>query len=314
MAPRAFSDARERAAVGKAPAPLAIRPLHVALFVLIAAVWGANFAVAKIGLEQLPPILMMALRWGLVGVLLAPFAAAPRGHWREVLLVSFTLGFLHFALMFTGLREIDAAMAAIAIQLQVPFAALLAAVVFKDRLGWRRALGMATAFAGVAIVAGQPRLGGHYLALAMVIAAACIWSVANIQIKLMGKIDGITLNAWIGMLAAPQLALASLVLEDGQAAALATADWRALMSVLYQAVLVVGFGYGAWYWLLRRYAVNQVMPFMLLVPVFGVLSGAAFLGEPLTLALIGGGALTVLGVGIIIVRRPRLVAPEAERV
>ncbi len=294
--------------------PLAIAPLHLLLFVLITAIWGLNFVVGKIGLEQIPPLLLMALRWGLVALILVPFVEPPRGRWRGVLLVSFTLGFAHFALMFTGLREVDAATAAIAIQLQVPFAALLAALVFKDILGWHRAVGLVIAFAGVAIIAGEPRLEGRYTALAMVIAAACIWSVANIQIKLMGNIDGLTLNAWLGVFATPQLVLGSLVLEDGQLGALAAADWRAWGSVVYQALFVVGIGYGTWYWLLKRYAVNQVMPCILLVPVFGVTSGVLFLDEALTLALIGGGGLTVLGVAIIILRRPKLVAPEAERV
>jgi O-acetylserine/cysteine efflux transporter len=293
---------------------LAMRPLHVVLFVGIMAIWGVNFVVAKIGIEQLPPLLMIALRWGLVAVMLLPFVKPPRGHWRAVMLVSFTLGFVHFALMFTGLRDIDASTAAIAIQLQVPFAALLSAVIFNDPLGWRRALGLSISFIGVALIAGEPRLDGHYLSLAMVIAAACIWSVANIQIKLMGDIDGLTLIAWISVFATPQIALGSYLIEDGQFAALASADWRAWASVVYQAVFVVGIGYGTWYWLLKRYAVNQVMPFMLLMPVFGVASGVVFLGEPMSLALAGGAALTILGVGIIILRRPKLVAPAAERV
>lgn len=293
---------------------LAIRPLHVALFVAIMAIWGLNFVVGKIGLEQLPPLLLIALRWCLVAVILVPFVGRPSGHWREVMLVSFTLGFVHFALMFTALREIDASTAAIAIQLQVPFAALLSAIIFNDPLGWRRALGLLISFIGVALIAGEPRLDGHYLALAMVIAAACIWSVANIQIKLIGDVHGLTLIAWISVFAAPQMALGSYLLEDDQGAALAAADWRAWASVAFQAVFVVGIGYGSWYWLLQRYAVNQVMPFMLLMPVFGVASGVAFLDEPVTLALLAGAALTILGVGIIILRRPKLVAPEAERV
>lgn len=291
-----------------------IRPLHLVVFLLIAMIWGFNFAVAKIGLAQLPPIMMMALRWGLVGMLLAPFVKPPRGCWRQVFLVSFTLGFVHFALMFTGLKNLDAATAAIAIQLQVPFAALLAAVFFNDKLGWRRALGMAIAFIGVAIVAGEPRLAGVTVPLALVIVAACVWSVANVQIKKMGDVDGMMLNAWVGVFAAPQLALASLLLEEGQGAALAAADWRAAMAVVYQAVVVVIVGYGAWFWMLRRYAVNQVMPFTLLVPGFGVLSGVLVLGETLTLPLVVGGLLTIIGVGVITIIRPKLVAAEADRV
>ena len=249
---------------------LAMRPLHVALFVAVMAIWGLNFVVAKIGLLQLPPLLMIALRWGLVAVMMLPFVKPPRGHWREVMLVSITLGFVHFALMFTGLRDIDASTAAIAIQLQVPFAALLSAVIFKDAIGWRRALGLAIAFVGVALIAAEPRLDGHYLALTMVISAACIWSVANIQIKLMGDVDGLTLIAWIGHLRdtadrarAPTCSRTARrprwrrrIGAPGPRSPTRRCSWS---------VSATGPGTGC----SSANAVNQVMPFMLLMPAFG---------------------------------------------
>ena len=142
---------------------------------------------------------------------------------------------------------------------------------------------------------------------------SCIWSVANVQIKKMGSVDGTVLNAWIALFATPQLFLASWLLEEGQRAALAAADGWAYFAVVYQSVCVVVLGYGVWLWLLRRYELNQAMPMMLLVPVIGVASGVIFLGEELTPALIFGGLLTIFGVGIIILRRPKVAAPEAER-
>ena len=290
-----------------------LTPLHGAILIAVTFLWGMNFAAAKIGLEYFPPIFMMALRWGLLGLMLAPLVPLPHGHWRQVILVSFTLGLLHFSFMFWGLQELDAATAAIAIQLQVPFAAMLAAVIYKDMLGWWRAGGMAVAFLGVAVIAGEPRLDGHYLALGMVILAACLWSVANMQIKSMGQINGMTLNAWIGIFATPQLALVSFLMEEGQYASLLAADLRAYTSLAYQAIVVVVVGYGIWFRMLRRYQVNQVMPFILLVPIFGVLSGVVVLGEVLTVTLIAGGLLTILGVGIIMFRRPKLISPEAKR-
>ena len=291
-----------------------IRTPHLLAFTAVMAVWGLNFAVAKIGLQQLPAILMMALRFFLVALLMVPFVKPPKGHWREVLLISFTLGLLHFSLLFLGLADIDAATAALTIQLQVPFATILAAIFLKDRFGWRRSLGLAIAFVGVAIIAGEPRLEGRYGPLGLVIAGAFVWAVANIQIKMLEGVGGLTLNAWIALFAAPQLAVASWLLEDGQLAALAAADWRAAASVAYQAIGAFILGYGAWQWLLRQYRVSQAMPFTLLVPFFGVLSGVVVLGEDLTFALVGGGLLTVLGVAIIVIRRPQTAAPEAERV
>ena len=292
----------------------AIRPHHLLVLVTVMGLWGLNFAVAKIGLQQLPPIFMMSLRFLLVALLLAPFVKPPRGRWREVFSISLTLGLVHFSLLFSGLADIDAATAVLAVQLQVPFATILAAVFLKDRFGWRRSLGLAIAFAGVAVIVGEPRLEGRYGSLALILGGAFVWAVANVQIKRLEGIDGLTLNAWLAVLAAPQLALASWVLEDGQITALAAADWRAAGSIAYQAIGAFIIGYGAWQWLLRQYRISQVMPFTLLVPFFGVLSGVAILGETVTAALLTGGLLTILGVAIILVRRPETAAPEAEGV
>ena len=290
-----------------------IKPSHLALFLFVALIWGGNFAVTKLGLTELPPLLFISLRFIIVAVLLLPFVKPPTGHWRGVALVSVTLGFLHFALMFTGLTKIDAATAAIAIQLQVPFAALLAAIFFNDKLGWRRALGMAIAFLGVAVIAGEPRLEGSYLALGMVIAAACIWAIANVQIKLMGGIQGSTLNAYIALFAVPQLLLASVILESGQWQAVTQISWLGVFAVLYNGIAVVVIGYGFWYWLLKQHDVNQAMPITLLVPPIGVAAGVIFLGEDPGWAFFFGGLLTVIGVGIIIIRRPRVADPQVER-
>src|SRR3546814_17050328 len=84
-------------------------------------------------------------------------------------------------------------------------------------------------------------------------------------------------------------------------------------AVIYQSVVVVAIGYGYWYWLMRRYQMNQIMPATLLVPPFGVLSGVIFLGESLTITLIAGGLMTIVGVGIIILRRPKNADPGADR-
>lgn len=293
---------------------LAIPPLHLLAFVGIMVVWGFNFAMAKWGMQEISPILLMALRFAVVAAVLVPFVPRPNGRWREILLLSFVLGFLHFAMMFTGLAGIDAATAAIAIQLQVPFASLLAVLFFKDKLGWRRLLGMAIAFAGVAVVAGEPRLAGSYLSLALVIGAALIWAVSNLQVKALHDLSGWTITGWMSLFATPQLALGSWLLEDGQAEALRAASWLAWAAVAYTSLAVMVVGYGAWYWLLKRHPVSVAMPFTLLLPIFGAASGVVALGESLTPALLLGGALVVVGVGIIVVRRPTTTEPVAERV
>jgi O-acetylserine/cysteine efflux transporter len=286
---------------------------HIAALVAVTFIWGVNFAVVKAGLLQLPPIAFVALRFALVSVLLLPWLRWPPPRPRELVILSIVLGVVHFGLMFSGLRDLDVSTAAIAIQLQVPFAALLAAVFLDDKLGWRRLTGMAIAFAGVVLIAGEPRFNGNLLPLILVVGAACVWASANILIKRLGSaVDVFALNGWIAIMAAPQLMVLSLVTEHGQFAALAAANWILWGSLAFQAILVTVFGYGVWYHAMRRFDVNQVMPFTLLVPLFGVLSGVVFFHDRLTIPMIIGGLCTILGVAVVTIRRPRVIAPSTQ--
>ena len=285
----------------------------IGVLLAVTVVWGFNFAVVKTGLGIVPPIAFVALRFGVVGVMLLPWLRWPQRRIRDLVVLSVILGVVHFSLMFTGMRGLDVATAAIAIQMQVPFAAILAAIFFKETLHWRRLTGMAIAFAGVVLIAGEPRLSGNLLPLFEVIAAACFWAGATIQIKhIADDVDVLALNGWVALLAAPQLALVSWATEHGQIAAIAGAGWRLWASVAFQALLVTIFGYSVWYRLMRRFSVNHVMPFTLLVPLFGVLSGVVVFGDELTPLMLIGGICTIVGVAIIIIRRPRVIAPSTK--
>jgi len=287
--------------------------IDLAGLVTVALVWGVNFAVGKAGVLIMPPIAFVSLRFLAVALVLLPFLRWPPPRWRELLLLSVVLGVVHFSLMFSGLVALDISTASIAIQLQVPFAAMLAAYFFSERLGWRRLTGMAIAFAGVVLIAGEPRLEGNLLPLFLVITAACVWAFANILIKRLGDDVGVwPLNGWIALLAVPQTALLSALTEENQIAAIIAGGWELAAWIVYQALLVTVFGYGVWYSCMRRYSVNQVMPFTLLVPLFGVLSGVVFFDDRLTWPMIVGGIGTILGVAIITIRRPRVLAPSTK--
>lgn len=282
-----------------------MRTTDILLALLVMVIWGANFVVAKIGVTHMPPLMLIGIRFLLVGVILAPFVPYPRGKMWQIAALSVVLGTLHFGLMFTGIKGLDAGVASIAIQLQVPFASILAAFFFKDVLGWRRLLGMALAFAGIVLIAGEPRMQTSLVSLGLVIAASFVWAVSNIQVKFLGRINSLSLLAWSSLLSAPQLLFWSYVLEDGHLSALINAGWAPWLSIIYMAFLVSFVGYGIWYFLVPRYSLNQTMPFTLTVPVFGVLSGVVFLNEELTLMMVLGGCMTIIGVGTIILRRPR---------
>ena len=292
--------------------PLGI--VDLLIVVAVCAVWGVNFVVVKVGLEELHPLAFVFGRFALIAVCLAPFLRLPRGHWKQLILLSISLGVLHFGTMFWAMDHIDAATAAIAVQLQVPFSALLAWIFFKDRFGWRRSLGTLVAFAGVVVIAGEPRFDGGLLPLAMVILAACIWAFTNIQVKWLGQMNVFQITGWMAILAMPQLFVLTWILDGNPIPQYLDASWIGWGAMLFQAVGVTVLGYGFWYGLMRRHSVNQVMPLTLLVPIFGVLSGVIFLDEHLTFPTVIGGVATLIGVAIIVIRRPRLLSARAGRV
>jgi O-acetylserine/cysteine efflux transporter len=268
----------------------------------VMAIWGLNFPVSKIGLVELPPILLVALRFTVVALVLVPFVRFPRGQLVHLLPVSLTLGGVHFSLMFTGLARTDASMAALLGPMQIPFAALMAALVFGERVTLRLVVGFLVSFAGLALIAGGPHAADP-VPILLILAAGIAWAISNIQLKAVAGLEPYSVTAWIALLSAPQLFLISLVLEENHIAVLTSAGWRGWGAVLFQAVFIAIVSYTMWYQLLRRYPVNIMMPMTLLTPVFGVLFSVLLLGEHLTLQLVAGGLVTLSGVAVTALRR-----------
>ncbi len=289
-----------------------MRPLDVAAAVAVIAIWGTNFIIAKIGFAQFPPLLMTSLRFSVAALVLAPFLKPLGRPMSQIVIVSLTMGTIHFGLMFTGLSGIEAGTAALTAQLYVPFSVILACVVFGERMNVSQVGGMVLAFAGVAILGGAGGGETSLVHLFLVVGGAFMFALGNIQVKRLGPVNPFVLNAWVTLLAAPQLFVVSLILEDGHWATLVAADWRGWGAVLFLGLVATVVGLALWYRLLGRYPVNRVVPLSLLGPVLAVFVAAAVLDEPLGLRTIGGGLITIVGVAIVQVRGTLSTAGKAQ--
>ncbi len=278
---------------------------HVALLIFIVLIWGANFVVGKIGTGEFPPLLLLTFRFAITAAVLVPFVPLPRGHWRQIAIMSVVLGTLHYGLFFSGVAGTDAGIAAIMSQLHVAFSTLFAAVLLRDRIGWRRSSGILLAFAGVYLIAGGPQLRADLVPMLCVIASQFFWAYSNIQIKFMPGAHPLGVVGWVALLGLPQMAALSFVLERDHLAIVRNATWVGWSSIFYMALAVSAFSYYFWYAMLGKYRVTQVIPWTLLVPVCGLLSGVIFLGEKLNVLAIAGAAMVVAGVAVIVLRRPR---------
>lgn len=279
----------------------------IAAAFLVIGLWGFNFIAAKAAVEQFPPLFMLAFRFACVGLLLAPFLRVLGRDWPTVCLVSVVLGVCHFGLLFYGLEGVDAGPAAIAIQLSVPFSALLATVVFGERLGRWQIVGLVLAFVGVYALAGDPNRPTSVFHFIFLVAGAFAWAVANIFLKRLRHIHPMVLNAWVAVLAAPQLFFISLAVESGQWDAILAADRLGWAAVGYTVICASIIAYGLWYYLIGKYPLNTIVPLMLLAPVLAVVFAVTIRGEEMTLLTVVGGLAVIGGVAMI-----QLLAPKPD--
>lgn len=281
-----------------------MRPAHLALAVLVAALWGINFVVIDVGLDHFPPLLFCALRFLVAAVPAVFFVPRPKVALRWIVSVGLTLGVAKFGLLFIGMNQgMPAGLSSLVLQIQAVFTALLAITLLGERPGRARLAGMAVAFGGIVLAAVDEGASGPLGAFALVIAAAAFWGVSNVLTRKAAPPDALSWMVWVSMVPPLPLLVLSLLFEGPGAdlEALSGLDWSGAGAIVYVAWVTTVFGFGVWGFLLRTYDASAVAPFSLLVPVFGMSSAAFLLGEgigPLRWAaavlLVGGVAATTV--------------------
>lgn len=287
---------------------------ELAVLICLCIAWGFHYVVIKMAVAEVPPIFYAAMRMTLVAIVLAPFLRWRMGKMQTIFLAALCFGAFNYALLFSGFIFATASAAAIANELYVPFATILSVLLLKEEIGWRRILGITLAFAGVAIIAldkeGAPADARIGIGVGLVAAATLVEAFGAILVKKTSGFKPWELLAWFGLIGAPILWAISAVLEKDQLASLAASDKKLVVSaVLYSAIVSSVFGHTAYYWLLQRRPVSQVASSTLLTTFLAVLFSILILGEPLTTVILIGGAMTLVGVGIVVLRAPTT-APE----
>ncbi|MFZ5609279.1 MAG: DMT family transporter [Pseudomonadota bacterium] len=274
---------------------------HLLLMLMINLLWGLNFVAVKWTLADFPPLLSALGRFLLVFLICLPWLKPRPGRMRPLLAVA-GLGTLHFTLMFIalGLAESASAMAIIG-QMGVPFATVMAVLFLGERIGWRRTLGIAMAFAGVVIIKYEPGGAAAAPVLAM-LGSSLVYAVATIGMRRLAGVKPLELQAWTGAVSLIPLAALSLALEGDPRPYLASAGLYAWVGVVYSAVASSVIAHAANFYLLQRYPVTIVAPFTLLVPLIAVAAGVIILGDVLSWGLVVGGLLSLSGVAVITLR------------
>jgi len=276
----------------------------LALTLAIVALWGFSFVPIKLGLREVPPFALAALRFFFAAVPLVFFIRRPQMPWRFVVAYGFAIGVCQFGLLFLGMKlGMAAGLSSLVIQVQVFFTIGLGIHYLGDRISTQNIVGAAIAAAGVALLAAYKLIGGATTTLigfALVIVAAFAWGIGNVVAKRAAgdhEPDMFALVVWSSLVPPLPLAALSYLFEGGPAAwdAVAHASLLVWGCVLFLAWGATLFGFASWAGLLHRYPTGLISPFALLIPVSGLASGALFLGESLAAMQFAGVLLVLAG-------------------
>ena len=283
-----------------------LQPRHLALLVLIQSIWGINWIATKSAVDEFQPLLLTGLRFALLFGCMFPFLRWHHGQMRNLVLGCLMTGPFSMAAGFVGLAMAkDIAPLAVASNLGAPFATLLSALFLGDRIGRWRGAALLLSFGGVVFMGFDPKILADATAMMLTAISALFWAIAAIFLRRVNGVGAAGTQAWVSLMTFPPMLLGSLYFEANPLTVITHVSWWAWSSL---AMIVVGatiIGHTGFFYLLSRYPIPLMAPFLLLAPVIGAFSGVYWFGNALTWRLLAGGAMTLAGVLIITIREGR---------
>ncbi|MFD3537938.1 EamA family transporter [Streptomyces sp. NPDC058662] len=274
---------------------------HIALAVLICAIWGVNFSVIKIGLQSVDPFVLAGIRFALCAFPAVLFIRRPDVPWRLLAGYGLVFGVGLWGVVNLGVHVgLSAGIASLVLQSSAFFTVFLGALVFRERLTGFQFAGAAVALVGLVCVVfitdGSVTLAG----LGLVLFGAAAWSGANVILKKAGPRDVLGFLVWSCVFAPIPLFTLGLLTNGtaGYTELPSQLGPTAVASILFQVYPNTLFAYWMWNWLLKEYPVSTVAPLSLLVPVFGISGSMVLFGEHLS--VLKSLALVLMVAGLVV--------------
>jgi drug/metabolite transporter (DMT)-like permease len=283
------------------------RDLLLGIFVMI--VWGLNFSVIKLGVSNIDPPLLTALRFTLAVIPAIFFVKRPQVKWRYLVAYGLT-----FAIGVWGMGSwsiqagLSAGMASVLMQMNVVISLLVGYFLLKETVTSMRVVGSIIAIIGLLLSVSVTDGSVTMLGLLLIVLASLSWSITSLIVKKAGTKEVFAFSIW-GMLFAPipLFTLAYLQSDHQQLLTLnLLMNSSVIFSVLFQAYPVTLFGYWVWNRLLVKYPLSTVAPLSLLVPIFGLLGSAIFYQEQIGLVKAIACLLVIAGLMIGLIKTAQL--------
>lgn len=284
-------------------------PRDLALVLCVILAWGSNFTAMKLVLDELPPLLFVGLRFAILVPLVALF---PRpASWKAIIAIGLLVNMGQFGFLFSAMRaDVTAGLASLILQSQAPLTIILAAVFFGERVSRIQIAGIGLACVGLAGfgVAG----GGNItlIGLGLVLCGALSWACGNLVFRRLPGVNMAALFIWASLIPPlPMLGLSMALEGPAPFATIAAMSLSGWAGVVYVAIISTIIGYSIWGGLLSRHPAAMVTPFALGIPVVGILTAWAVLGETVGALEALSGTVILAGIALAVLG-PRLLRPR----
>ncbi|MFM2068713.1 MAG: hypothetical protein RLZZ584_3622 [Pseudomonadota bacterium] len=278
------------------------------------AVWGVNLSIVKALTSTLDVIVVAAARMVVAAVTLSallwwgrePLAALDRRQLLRLTLCAALMVYANQILFSGGLARSTATNGALIVATNPLLSGLIAAVVFHEALGWRRLLGIALGFAGVAVAVLNRQgaaLGGAGLGDLMLLGSVLCFAVGGLAVQRLSRELSAIEIGWAVHLAGAVMLAAHAALDPQVALApLWQAGARSWALIVFSAVTATALSAVIWNRAIARIGAARTAMAIYWVPIFGLAFAALFLGEPLN-AWHGVGLAGVVAGSVLASRR-----------
>ncbi len=287
---------------------------------LLGAIWGASFLFMRVAAPEFGPIALIEVRVGVAALFLSAVLARRggfpglRGRLLPLGLVGALNSALPFSLFAYATLSLTAGFASVLNATAPLFGALVAYVWLRESLAPARVLGLALGFAGVLILVwGRLSLQGDRRAILAALLAALAYGIAaHYTRRRLSAAPPLVIAT--GSQVAAAVLLLPLALRDWPSVTPSSTGWLCAVAL---GVVCTGIAYVLYFRLIASVGPGRAIAVTYLVPVFGVLWGRLFLGEPITVETVAGGAVILLGTalatGALAARTGTTVTPIATR-
>ncbi len=269
--------------------------------IAVAVIWGVNFIAIRWGLDDVAPLVFVAVRFTFVALPLVFFVPRPKVSWRVVAAVGTFMSLGQFGLLYVAMDQgMPAGLAALVLQAQVVFTILLAWIALGEVARRRQIFGVVIGSIGLAVVALGFGADASVLPLLITVGAAASWAVGNVVARAAKVTSGLSLVVW-SALVVPLPSLGLSILVDGWSTtvnAFADFSWTAIGSTAFTVVVSTLIGYTWFNILLSRHPAASVMPYILLVTPVGMMAAWLVLDETPGYIELIGAAVMLAGVAI----------------